>query len=192
MQGEFPLGLGTFPCWPGNDPASAMEVLPGERVGVSTRGGRLGPGLHSGEEGEVRASVPGLLRGRPEHKMWVDFSKKRVCLCSCVDRYPDGSGNETNTSCVDRTGTGTQMGLGTRLTQVVLDCVHMLLCFSSQYVPAKNERVLGIVTRTGRHHRVDIGSAVSAVLPELAFEGATKRTKPALQVCSIEYCVLSL
>ena len=47
----------------------------------------------------------------------------------------------------------------------------------------KGDRVLGVVTKTtGRSYRVDIGSAVSAVLPELAFEGATKRNKPNLQV----------
>ena len=52
-----------------------------------------------------------------------------------------------------------------------------------QYVPMKGDRVLGVVTKTtGRSYRVDIGSAVSAVLPELAFEGATKRNKPNLQV----------
>ncbi len=43
--------------------------------------------------------------------------------------------------------------------------------------------MLGVVTKaTGKSYRVDIGSAVSAVLPELAFEGATKRNKPNVQV----------
>ncbi len=40
-----------------------------------------------------------------------------------------------------------------------------------------------VTKATGKLYRVDIGSAVSAVLPELAFEGATKRNKPNIQVC---------
>ena len=50
-----------------------------------------------------------------------------------------------------------------------------------------------MVKGTGRCHRVDIGSAVPAVLPELAFEGATRKNKPSLQVhvmgqSSSEHC----
>ena len=50
----------------------------------------------------------------------------------------------------------------------------------------KGDRVLGVITKTtGRSYRVDIGSAMPASLPELAFEGATKRNKPNLQVLSL-------
>ncbi len=42
--------------------------------------------------------------------------------------------------------------------------------------------MLGIVIRTGRVHRIDISAARSAILPELAFQGATKRNKPPIQV----------
>lgn len=56
-----------------------------------------------------------------------------------------------------------------------------------QYIPIRGDRVVGVVKTTGRHHRVDIGSAVAAVLPELAFEGATKRNKPNLQVCPFTF-----
>ena len=42
--------------------------------------------------------------------------------------------------------------------------------------------MVGVVTKTGRMHRVDIGGAQPAALSELAFEGATKRNKPAVQV----------
>ena len=55
----------------------------------------------------------------------------------------------------------------------------------SQYVAVKGERVLGVVTKTGRVHRVDIGTAHLASLPELAFQGATKRNKPTLQVSKL-------
>ena len=55
------------------------------------------------------------------------------------------------------------------------------LCFI-QYVAVKGERVIGVVVKTGRVHRVDIGTALLASLPELAFQGATRRNKPSLQV----------
>ena len=59
----------------------------------------------------------------------------------------------------------------------------VLLSLHAQYIPMKGDRVLGVVTKTtGRSYRVDIGSATQASLPELAFEGATKRNKPNLQV----------
>lgn len=49
-----------------------------------------------------------------------------------------------------------------------------------------------IVHRLGEYFRVDIGTAHSAVLPMLAFEGATKRNKPNLAVGSLVYCRVSL
>ena len=52
-----------------------------------------------------------------------------------------------------------------------------------QYVAVKGERVVGVVVKTGKVHKVDIGAALSASLPELAFQGATRRNKPSLQVC---------
>lgn len=42
--------------------------------------------------------------------------------------------------------------------------------------------MIGVVVKTGRVHRVDIGAHQLAALPELAFEGATKRNKPNVQV----------
>ena len=60
-----------------------------------------------------------------------------------------------------------------------------LLVLSLQYVPSKGERVLGVVTKaSARQYRVDIGGSIAATLPELAFEGATKRNKQNLQVLS--------
>ena len=63
-----------------------------------------------------------------------------------------------------------------------------------QYVAVKGERVLGVVTKTGKVHKVDIGSAHLASLPELAFQGATRRNKPTLQVPPTlpEHCTYSL
>lgn len=42
--------------------------------------------------------------------------------------------------------------------------------------------MLGVIVKTGRVHKVDIGTAQLASLPELAFQGATRRNKPSLQV----------
>lgn len=53
----------------------------------------------------------------------------------------------------------------------------------NQYVQAPQESVIGIVLgRSGEGWRVDIGSAHPALLDGLAFEGATKRSKPNLKV----------
>ncbi|KAJ3972957.1 hypothetical protein EV361DRAFT_867277 [Lentinula raphanica] len=52
-----------------------------------------------------------------------------------------------------------------------------------RYVPAAQESVVGVVVqKQGEGFRVDIGSAHSANLDGLAFEGATKRNKPNLKV----------
>ena len=50
-------------------------------------------------------------------------------------------------------------------------------------MPAAQESVVGVVTlRSGENWRVDIGSAHTASLDGLAFEGATKRNRPNLKV----------
>ncbi|KAJ1995377.1 exosome non-catalytic core subunit rrp40 [Coemansia spiralis] len=57
-----------------------------------------------------------------------------------------------------------------------------------RYVPAEGEPVVGVVVaRHGEGYRVDIGSAQGALLPLLAFEGATKRNKPNLAVGTVVY-----
>ena len=57
-----------------------------------------------------------------------------------------------------------------------------LLCYF-QYVPVKEEKVIGIVTNRGSDsYKVDIGGAMPASLPNLSFEGATKKNKPNIQV----------
>lgn len=48
-----------------------------------------------------------------------------------------------------------------------------------------------MVVRTGRVHRIDIRSSQYASLPELAFEGATKRNKPVVQVGDLVFGRLS-
>ncbi|KAJ1966046.1 exosome non-catalytic core subunit rrp40 [Dipsacomyces acuminosporus] len=57
-----------------------------------------------------------------------------------------------------------------------------------RYVPAEGEPVVGVVAaRHGEGYRVDIGSAHDALLPLLAFEGATRRNKPNLAVGTVVY-----
>ncbi|KAJ2723052.1 exosome non-catalytic core subunit rrp40 [Coemansia sp. Benny D115] len=57
-----------------------------------------------------------------------------------------------------------------------------------RYVPAEGEPVLGVVVaRHSEGYRVDIGTAHDALLPMLAFEGATKRNKPNLAVGATVY-----
>lgn len=52
-----------------------------------------------------------------------------------------------------------------------------------QYKPQPPEPVIGIiVARHAEGYRVDIGSSQAASLDALAFEGATKRSKPNLKV----------
>ncbi|MEQ2263672.1 Exosome component 3, partial [Xenotaenia resolanae] len=51
------------------------------------------------------------------------------------------------------------------------------------YVPAKGETVIGIVTaKSGDVFKVDYGGSEQASLSYLAFEGATKRNRPNVQV----------
>ncbi|KND01185.1 exosome non-catalytic core subunit RRP40 [Spizellomyces punctatus DAOM BR117] len=62
-----------------------------------------------------------------------------------------------------------------------------------RYVPALGESVLGIIaSKHGEFYRVDIGAAHPASLPVLAFEGATKRNRPNLEVGSLIYARVSL
>ncbi|CAK5284147.1 unnamed protein product [Mycena citricolor] len=62
-----------------------------------------------------------------------------------------------------------------------------------RYVPAAQESVIGvIVQKAGEGFRVDIGGAHSASLDGLAFEGATKRSRPNLRIGNLVYARVSL
>ncbi|XP_036373199.1 exosome complex component RRP40-like [Megalops cyprinoides] len=57
-----------------------------------------------------------------------------------------------------------------------------------RYVPAKGESVIGIVTaKSGDVFKVDVGGSELASLTYLAFEGATKRNRPNVQVGDLVY-----
>ncbi|KAI8987235.1 hypothetical protein BDF20DRAFT_849010 [Mycotypha africana] len=62
-----------------------------------------------------------------------------------------------------------------------------------RYIASAGESVIGIIlARMAEYYRVDIGTAQSAILPVLAFEGATKRNKPNLALQSLVYCRVSM
>lgn len=57
-----------------------------------------------------------------------------------------------------------------------------------RYWPALNDHVIGIVTDKGAEdYKLEIGAAVKAMLPVLAFDGATKRNRPHLAVGTLVY-----
>lgn len=57
-----------------------------------------------------------------------------------------------------------------------------------RYQPALEDLVIGVVIeKHSENYRVDIGTHQTAVLPALAFEGATKRNKPNIEVGSLVY-----
>lgn len=59
----------------------------------------------------------------------------------------------------------------------------MYRLYRSQYVPVKGDHVIGIVTgKVGDVFRLDVGGSEQASLSYLAFEGATKRNRPNVQV----------
>ncbi|WRT67681.1 uncharacterized protein IL334_004653 [Kwoniella shivajii] len=64
---------------------------------------------------------------------------------------------------------------------------------SKRYIPAQKDMVLGtIIAKHAEGFRVDLGSAHMASLEGLAFEGATKRSKPNLKVGTLVYARVSL
>jgi exosome complex component RRP40 len=62
-----------------------------------------------------------------------------------------------------------------------------------RYEPVLEEAVIGVVTdRHAEEYRIDIRGTDTAMLPALAFEGATKRNKPSLVVGSSVYSRITL
>lgn len=63
--------------------------------------------------------------------------------------------------------------------------------FFRRYVPTRSENVLGVVTaKAGDTFRVDIGAADQASLSYLAFEHATKKNRPNVNVGDVVYAKL--
>eukprot|EP00455_Lapot_gusevi_P054054 TRINITY_DN8570_c0_g1_i3.p1 TRINITY_DN8570_c0_g1~~TRINITY_DN8570_c0_g1_i3.p1 ORF type:complete len:288 (-),score=21.07 TRINITY_DN8570_c0_g1_i3:16-774(-) len=57
-----------------------------------------------------------------------------------------------------------------------------------RYVPVVEDNVVGVIReKLGEYYKIDIGASHNAILPLLAFEGATKRNRPNLQVGAVVY-----
>ena len=64
---------------------------------------------------------------------------------------------------------------------------------SKRYVASRGENVIGVVVaKAGDLFRVDIGTSQPASLSYLAFEGATKRNRPNVNVGDISYAKVFL
>ncbi|CAM0138622.1 exosome non-catalytic core subunit rrp40 [Umbelopsis sp. WA50703] len=116
--------------------------------------------------------------------------------------------NESDESSMNVDDDAPLVRLGPGLTQVQEDIVSMkagvlkhqdpgnkwwLESNQRRYVAATGESVIGIVVaRLAEYYRVDIGGAQAAILPVLAFEGATKKNKPNLVPGTLVYARISL
>ncbi|XP_030341523.1 exosome complex component RRP40 isoform X1 [Strigops habroptila] len=128
-----------------------------------------GPGLRRCDAG-LLVTKCGLLRHRPAGggAYWVDSQQKRVGarwdpLCA------EGGDREEAPSC----------------PCLPYPFVHQPRL---QYVPIKGDHVIGIVTaKAGDVFKLDVGGSEQASLSYLAFEGATKRNRPNVQVGDLIY-----
>ena len=67
---------------------------------------------------------------------------------------------------------------------LILKYKNILEKFIFKYIPIRNEQVIGIIaSKSGESFKVDIGSSEYASLSYLAFENATKRNRPNIDVC---------
>eukprot|EP00282_Hemiselmis_andersenii_P033785 CAMPEP_0169466370 /NCGR_PEP_ID=MMETSP1042-20121227/21731_1 /TAXON_ID=464988 /ORGANISM="Hemiselmis andersenii, Strain CCMP1180" /LENGTH=237 /DNA_ID=CAMNT_0009579417 /DNA_START=15 /DNA_END=728 /DNA_ORIENTATION=+ len=61
-------------------------------------------------------------------------------------------------------------------------------CNQKRYAPCLEDMVLGIVTdKHADDYKIDIRSSCGAILPALSFEGATKRSRPRLNIGATVY-----
>ncbi|CAK9810035.1 Exosome complex component RRP40 [Anthophora plagiata] len=69
--------------------------------------------------------------------------------------------------------------------------VYYIDSYQKRYIPNRGENVVGIVTqRGGDIFKVDIGASEQASLSYLAFEGATKKNRPDIQVGDLVFAKL--
>ncbi|RGB43510.1 hypothetical protein C1646_680754 [Rhizophagus diaphanus] len=99
-----------------------------------------------------------------------------------------------------------KLGPGLTLTQDSVICIKagILKHFSKKniwyvennqrrYIPAERDPVIGTVTyKGGEYYRLDIGSAHQAILPILAFENVSKKSRPNLNIGSLIYAKVVL
>lgn len=64
-----------------------------------------------------------------------------------------------------------------------------MIRFPVQYLPAKNDLVVGVVkVRTAETFILDIAAPLDAILGGLEFDGVTKRNKPNLKIGTTVFC----
>ncbi|XP_011883324.1 PREDICTED: exosome complex component RRP40 [Vollenhovia emeryi] len=69
--------------------------------------------------------------------------------------------------------------------------VYYVDSYQKRYIPNRGETVIGIVTQKSSDiYKVDIGASEQATLSYLAFEGATKKNRPDVQVGDLVYARL--
>ncbi|XP_077254795.1 exosome complex component Rrp40 [Temnothorax americanus] len=69
--------------------------------------------------------------------------------------------------------------------------VYYVDSYQKRYIPNRGENVVGIVTqKSGDIFKVDIGASEQATLSYLAFEGATKKNRPDVQIGDVVYAKL--
>lgn len=71
--------------------------------------------------------------------------------------------------------------------------IYYVDSYQKRYIPAKNDSIIGIVqSKTLDFFWVDINSSEPAALSYLAFEGATKKNRPEINVGDCIYCKVVL
>lgn len=71
------------------------------------------------------------------------------------------------------------------------NCTYFVDCHQKRYIPVKGEAVVGVITsKAGDFYKVDIGSSEQASLNYLAFEGATKKYRPNVNIGDTIYATV--
>ncbi|CRK93342.1 CLUMA_CG006883, isoform A [Clunio marinus] len=71
--------------------------------------------------------------------------------------------------------------------------IYYVDSYQKRYIPSKNDSVIGIVTtKTLDFFWVDINASEPAALSYLAFEGATKKNRPEINVGDLVFCKVVL
>jgi len=135
------------------------------------------------ERTKPRVMLPGdEITVRP-HEPWT----KTLRLGPGVLLVPASAGNHEQQQLVV-----TRLGLHGH-TQSAQQQQHWIQGRSKRYLPALGDPVIGIIlAKHSDGYRVDIGAPHPASLDALAFEGATKRTKPNLKIGAVVYARVSL
>ncbi|XP_069092557.1 exosome complex component RRP40 [Pleurodeles waltl] len=124
-----------------------------------------------------------------------------VLLLPSFGREPDGAlGLQLNSAAASARvvcGPGLRRRGGGETALLVSKCgllrhkepaVYWVQSQQKRYVPVKGDLVIGIVTaKSGDVFKVDIGGSEQAYLSYLAFEGATKKNRPNVQVGDLIY-----